>query len=202
MRRAMPAQTTVYLIRHAESRPSEDLPEPDWPLSERGRMQASALVDAMRPLEIDILYSSPYERARHTLQPLADALSKPLHIVPDLRERRLTHRGFLGDQFIETLERQWSDPDFALSDGESNNECKARIVRVVGELAHRHPGGTLAVSSHGNAIAMFLQWLDPNFGMDDWRAMRNPDLFRIVYEDTRAVRDGSRLPTAVSTKGA
>lgn len=92
------------------------------------------------------------------------------------------------------------DPDFALRDGESNNACRARMVGAIGELVDRHSGGILAVGSHGNAIALFLHSLDPAFGMADWRAMRNPDLYRIVYEGARATWDGSRLPTAAGPR--
>jgi len=31
---------------------------------------------------------------------------------------------------------------------------------------------------------------------EQWRAMRNPDLFRIVHDDERATWDGMRVPTS------
>src|SRR4029078_5911277 len=80
-------RTTIYLVRHAESVPSPGVPEPEWPLSERGRSQAEALVHAMRELALHAIYSSPYPRALHTLLPLATALGKQVTVEHALHER-------------------------------------------------------------------------------------------------------------------
>jgi broad specificity phosphatase PhoE len=52
--------TVLYLVRHAESLPSDELPEPQWPLSERGRRQAEALREVLNGLGVGAIYSSPY----------------------------------------------------------------------------------------------------------------------------------------------
>ena len=192
----MTRSTIVYLVRHAESLPSADVPEPEWPLSERGREQAQRLAVAMRALEIDALYSSPYPRALHTLAPLADALGKTLAVVEALRERTLS-RTHLGDEFRSTLDRYWADADYALPDGESNRVCALRMKQAIDEIAARHEGQTIALASHGNALALYLGTIDPGFGYAQWKTMQNPDLFRIVYAAGRASWDGKRLPTSV-----
>jgi 2,3-bisphosphoglycerate-dependent phosphoglycerate mutase len=191
----MTRATTIYLVRHAESLPSTDVPEPDWPLSDRGREQAQALVFAMRALAIDAIYSSPYPRALHTVTPLAQELGKEVTPVPALRERMLSRRN-LGDEFWPIVERYWQDPEYALPDGESNRACALRMQQAIAELAARHAGHTLALASHGNALALYLGTLDSGFGYAQWRAMQNPDLFRIVYETGRPSWDGTRLPTS------
>lgn len=198
----MTRPTTIYLVRHAESRPSAEVRERDWPLSERGREQARALVAAMQGLGIDAIYSSPYPRAAHTVAPLAAALGKPLGIVEALRERVLTRRNLGRDEYWPTIERYWGDRDFALPDGESNRACARRMVQAIDALAARHPGETIALASHGNALALYLGSLDPSFGYAQWRAMRNPDLFRVVYEAGRASWDGASLPTCDETLAA
>lgn len=190
----MKRRSTLYLIRHAESLPSAETPEPEWPLSERGREQARRLAGAMRELGIDALYSSPYRRALHTIAPLAEALGKPVTPVHELHERALA-RGPLGDRFWPLIERYWADADYALPDGESNRACALRMRRAVDALAARHPGETIALVSHGNALALYLGTLDPGFGYAQWREMRNPDLFRVIYEAGRPSWDGERLPT-------
>jgi 2,3-bisphosphoglycerate-dependent phosphoglycerate mutase len=192
----MTRPTTIYLVRHAESRPSADVPEPDWPLSERGREQAEALIGAMRALELDAIYSSPYPRALRTVMPLAQAIGKQVTTVPELRERVLC-RSNLGDQYWPTIDRYWADADFALPDGESNRACALRMTAAIEALAVRHPGEVIALASHGNALALYLGQLDPSFGYSEWRAMRNPELFRVVHEAGRATWDGTRLPTAM-----
>jgi 2,3-bisphosphoglycerate-dependent phosphoglycerate mutase len=192
----MARRTTIYLVRHAESRVSLEVAEPDWPLSERGQQQAQALVHVMRVLPIDALYSSPYPRALHTLLPLAETIGKPVTVVHALRERTLSTRN-LGDEWLQEVQRYWADADYALPDGESNRTCAARVTQAIDALAALHDGETLALASHGNALALFLGSVDASFGYAQWRTMRNPDLFRIVYEDGRATWDGARLPTSV-----
>ncbi len=59
--------TTIFLLRHAESAPHKDLPEPEWPLSEQGAKQALEICDLLLPLNIDRIFSSPYKRARETV---------------------------------------------------------------------------------------------------------------------------------------
>ena len=195
----MPSDTTIYLVRHAQSAPSDDLPEPEWPLSDTGRDQAEALVPALRRFRLDALYASPYPRARATIEPLANALGLPIEEIHDLRERKLSSEP-LRDGWLDALTRVWRDPDLALEGGESNRACRHRVVTAVDALAKRHPGDSIAAASHGNAIALFLESIDAGFGMDEWRAMRNPDVFRIVYRDGRATWDGERLPAAVPAR--
>ena len=154
--------TTLYLVPHARSAPSKDLPESDWPLS-----------------------------------PLAEELAMPITLVDDLRERKLTTLD-VGDEWEKALEQCWNAPNQALEGGESNNQCRARVVEAIGGLASAHPGETIAVASHGNAIALFLESLDARFGFEAWRSMRNPELFRVVYRDGHAAWDGERLATRLS----
>jgi 2,3-bisphosphoglycerate-dependent phosphoglycerate mutase len=116
-------------------------------------------------------------------------------IVPALHERVLSRRN-LGDEYWHTIERYWGDADFALPDGESNRACAARMVQAVDQLAAQHPGEILAVASHGNALALYLGTIERAFGYAEWRAMRNPDLFCVQYENGRATWDGVRLPTS------
>jgi 2,3-bisphosphoglycerate-dependent phosphoglycerate mutase len=153
------------------------------------------LVDAMRALGIDAIYSSPYPRALQTITPLAEMLGKQVTRVHDLRERMLCRRN-LGDEFWQVIERYWADPDYAMSDGESNRTCALRMRIAVDALAGRHLGETIALASHGNSLALYLGTIDPGFGYAQWRAMRNPDLFRVTYDAGRASWDGTRLPTS------
>lgn len=43
--------------------------------------------------------------------------------------------------------------------------------------AERFPNETLLVSSHGNAISLYLRYLDADFGFMQWKGMQKPDLF-------------------------
>ena len=175
--------TTVYLLRHAESTVVPALPEADWPLSEAGVQQADELPARIAPLGIDHVVSSPFVRAVETVRPFCEAAEIELQIDSDLSERRLS--GHWIRDFQGILRQTWEDFDFALPGGESSRACQERVVGCISRLATAAPGQTLLVISHGNAIALFLNSLDPAFGWPEWRAMRNPDLFRTRLKGSR-----------------
>ena len=182
---------TIYLLRHAESAPGRDLPEPDWPLSPGGADQARRLVTQLSGLGIAGVCSSPFVRAVATVRPFCEARQLSIEIEPDLRERTLC--GHRIEQFEEPLRHSWEDFDHALPGGESSRTCQRRIVDCVTRLASSH-AGTLLVSSHGNALALFLNTLDPTFGWEGWKAMRNPDLFKVDFDGTLRWDRAFRFP--------
>ena len=177
----MAPDTVIYLVRHAESAPSPDVPEPDWPLSETGRKQANDLVPVLTELPIAAVYSSPYPRAIDTVGPYAEQARLAITPVEDLRERSLTTQMAPENQWREWLERTWTDFDWAPPGGETNNQCQQRVGGALNALAANHAGEAIAAASHGNAIALFLNSIDSSFGHDEWRALTNPDLFAITY---------------------
>jgi hypothetical protein len=63
------------------------------------------------------------------------------------------------------------------------------MVRTLRHLVQRQRGKVLLVSSHGNAIALYLHALEPSYGFDNWAAMRNPELFRIYYNGVEPMWD-------------
>ena len=169
--------TTVYLLRHAESQPSPDVPLVDWPLNQFGRQQALDLVPQLLQLDIKAIYSSPFPRARDTVAPFAIASGFPTRIDEDLRERKLTDNAT--PDFRETVRKTWSDFDYSPPGGESSAACQRRIVAAVESIANLNDGSTVLIVSHGNAISLYLNNAEPTFGFDGWAAMRTPDLFRV-----------------------
>ena len=173
--------TTLYLIRHAQSQPRPEVPESDWPLSAVGEEQARGMVAVLRPLGIQRIYSSPFRRCRDTLAPFAQAAGLELALHEGLRERRIAGQ-WVAD-FREVWWRSWADFEFALPGGETSAACRARIAAAVEEIVTRHPGATHAVGSHGNAIALFMHYVDSTVGMKEASAVRTPEIVKIVHRD-------------------
>lgn len=182
---------TIYLLRHAESAPGRHLPEPDWPLSPGGADQARRLVTQLSGLGIARVCSSPFVRAVATVRPFCEARQLSIEIEPDLRERTLCAQRI--EQFEAPLRRSWEDFDYTLPGGESSRTCQRRIVECIARLATSH-AGTLLVSSHGNALALFLNALDPSFAWEGWKAMHNPDLFKVDFDGTLRWDRAFRFP--------
>jgi 2,3-bisphosphoglycerate-dependent phosphoglycerate mutase len=179
--------TTVYLLRHAQSQANRHIPESDWSLSTHGCEQAEGLKALLALLGIDVIYTSPYTRAVDTVMPFAQHAGLRVDRVEGLRERQLT-TGSLPNWF-ELVQQSWRDFDFALPHGESNAQCQARIIHTIRHLVALQRGRVLLVSSHGNAIALYLHALDASYSFDQWVAMRNPDIFRIYYHGLEPVWD-------------
>ncbi|HEX3918156.1 MAG TPA: histidine phosphatase family protein [Caulobacteraceae bacterium] len=170
--------TTLILVRHAQSAPSPDLPEPVFPLSEKGRQQAIDLAPVLAELGVDALGASPYQRAIDTLQPYADATGLPIAIDPDLRECSLG--GWLTEvsDVEAAIRRMHAEPDYCLEGGETSRSTRARFLAALGRLVGAHPGRTLAVASHGAILSHFIAPRAPGPLPDlFWRQIRNPHLF-------------------------
>jgi 2,3-bisphosphoglycerate-dependent phosphoglycerate mutase len=167
---------TIYLIRHAKSEPQANLPETEWPLGEFGRQQALSL--KLSNLGLERIFTSPYPRAVDTVTPLANFLKLNLEVEHDLRERKLTD-DVLEDWYNQVI-KTWEDFDYKLPGGESNRDCQIRITNCLKLILQKTTEKTIAVSSHGNAISMFLHSIDPRFSFEDWKKMKNPDVFKLV----------------------
>jgi 2,3-bisphosphoglycerate-dependent phosphoglycerate mutase len=178
----------LYLLRHAESRPSPDIPEREWPLSNRGYRQARLLIDPLGDLPLDVLYASPYLRARQTIEPFARRRDMTVCLDPRFRERKLTDRWL--DDHAGAVEKVWESFNTVLPGGESSAECQRRMIEGVEAARADHAGQHVLMASHGNAIGLYLNHLDSGFSFEAWRAMRMPALYAVSGRTWRRVATG------------
>jgi 2,3-bisphosphoglycerate-dependent phosphoglycerate mutase len=176
----------VILVRHAEpvppGTPGWEERDDDRPLNAEGEQAAAELADELDPYGLTAIYSSPYPRARQTVEPLAARRELPIQELADLRERLLDPAA-PRDDWREVLERSWADPDFALPGGESGREAQRRALAVLDLLRVHHPdGGRLLVASHGNLIALILQAMEPEVGFAFHLAMPMPALYHLEHD--------------------
>jgi 2,3-bisphosphoglycerate-dependent phosphoglycerate mutase len=172
---------TVYLIRHAQSSPSAALPDPEWPLSERGHAQARRLVEILSTLGIEEVHTSPYLRCRATIAPFIERSALPIQEHHDLRERRVAPTVI--DDFPDVWRRSWDDFSFALPGCETSHDTQHRVHAAVTSICERTAATTIAINSHGNALSLLLHRANQRFHREHATAMRNPDLFRMTYWD-------------------
>lgn len=177
------APLDVLLVRHAEPIPigTEGVADDDRPLTEAGRLAADELATELDPFTVTAIYSSPYARAFETVAFLARRRGMDVQVLTDLRERRLTLEPH--DGWPATLERAWTDPDFAAPGGENGRAAQRRAIGILDLVRSRHPdGGRLVLGSHGNLISLLLQALDPSVGFAFHMAMPTPALYRLVHD--------------------
>ena len=165
----------LYLVRHCQSSGQE----PDAPLTALGHEQAEQLAAWLRPLGIARIVSSPYLRARQSVEPLAQQLGLAVETDERLIERVLSPDPL--DDWRERLRAAWDDHDLALPGGESSRQATARGMAAVNDVLAdgRQP---IVVASHGNLIALLLHAFDGRPGFTAWEQLSNPDVFEVVYE--------------------
>lgn len=171
-------KTIIYLIRHAES-PYAEGQEQTRGLSEQGQADAERIRTILQKKPIDLLFSSPYARAIHTLQPLADELQKEIILVEELRERRI---GNIADlSFTDAKRRVYEDFLAVFEGGESSTEAQERGVRELKLLLEKYAGSTLAIGTHGDIMTLMMNYFNPRYGFEFWLSTTMPDIYRIEF---------------------
>ncbi|WP_244442984.1 histidine phosphatase family protein [Candidatus Phaeomarinobacter ectocarpi] len=168
-------------MRHAKAGQPTGVPEPDWPLTDEGERQAEALASFLAAQGIDHIYASPFLRVQQTVAPTANRTGDHVHILEDLKERRLAETPI--DDFVSALRDSFTDDTLRLPGGETLIECRTRVRRVIDHISARHAGQTIAVCSHGAAIASLISDLDDVDGFDLWQSLTNPHVIELTVHD-------------------
>ena len=177
--------STFYLVRHAHANWT---PNENRPLSARGREDADRVADILQQYPIGAIYSSPYQRARQTIAPLATRLGLPVYIEPGLRERRLGNSSTGG--FFRAVKATWQDPSFAHPGGESNGAAQQRGLAVVRRLQEQRVTEHIVLSTHGNLMALVLQGFDPSVDFAFWKSLTMPDIYTISFSQAGEIVTG------------
>lgn len=164
----------IFLIRHGESEANVGLPtcRPECGgLTQRGREQARAIADFLRNYPPDLIVTSPYIRAKQTLEAalslLPDTARKvPIEEVPSVREFTYLAPGRWASSTVEErrpeVGRYWQDAKPEDVDGPGAESFSAFIDRVhtfleqAGEMEREYEN--IAVFSHEQFINAVL-WL-------------------------------------------
>jgi len=179
----------LYIIRHAQSQPTEGLENGLWPLSEVGKEQAMALRALLMPLGIKRLFSSTYARAVGTIEPYSRESGLEIHVREGLHEQTIVH--LATDDFMAVWKRSWDDYDYALPGCETNREAQMRIVSAIQGVISECKDDVFALCSHGAVISLFLNTLDADVGREYAESLRNPDVIRMVVDGPTVMWDRS-----------
>ena len=166
--------TTIYLIRHCKAAGQE----PAAPLTEEGIRQSLRLAEALENRGIEKILSSPYVRAVRSVEPLAKRLGIGVGVDERLRERALSGSDL--PDWMERLRHSFEDLELALEGGESSRAATERALAVVSEIASGEER-TVAAATHGNLMALLLKAFDDSVGFEAWKALSNPDVYKLVF---------------------
>ena len=143
---------TFYLVRHGESEANAAhrfSGRTDSPLTERGRAQAIALVDALQGIAFDRIVATPLSRSLDTALVIARARRMPVDVVTDLVEIDVGEKTGVPFDEVRGIP-QWRDDGFvAWPGGETLEQVLERSLRALRRLATETPGRTILVIGHG-----------------------------------------------------
>ena len=156
----------VLLIRHGETdfnsegRLQGNMPVP---LNDLGRRQAHALGRFLQGCRIDTLRASPIKRSLETATIINSYLNLPL--IEDGRLREIEFGIFEGFTYEEAKLRypdavaDWDTGYLAYKvlEGESRLDVQKRMREAWEEITTRGAESTVALVTHGSAIALFLR---------------------------------------------
>ncbi len=203
--------TKLYLIRHAEAEGNiyrRMHGQYNSRITQNGLRQIQALKQRFETVALDAVYASDLFRTRKTAEALYLPKGLPLNLEPRFREVRV---GVWEDQPFGLLERTQPeamrafsrDPErWAVAGAESYAEYSRRFAEALEEIALVHPGGSVAVLTHGCVLSGGLHRLIGT-PFDSSRS-DNAAVCLLEYENgvftPVYLFDNSHIPEAISTR--
>lgn len=163
--------TELIFVRHGE----QDIPDPrsgpvgdtiDPPLSDRGRRQAEAVAARLSADRVDVVYTSPLQRAHETARAIARHHRLEPNVVHDLREVEIFRDippersaiEFLGRDLLQGIrermlrERKWDVYPYS----ESSFEFRKRTVNAVEAIIAGNQSKRIVIACHGGVINAYI----------------------------------------------
>ena len=165
-----PHAVRLYLIRHGQSggnvaRQEGRLAEYDPPLTPVGVEQARRLGERMASYGVDVIYSSPLQRAHDTGMAIAKITGHEIRVVEDLQEINEPMRdreapleplpeGVTHDDIKARFEQEptWDN----LPGAEGSRHFRDRISRAISQIVEDNPGKKVAIACHGGVIQSYV----------------------------------------------
>ncbi len=136
----VPGTTEVWLIRHGDCYTGlTDTADPK--LSELGLRQAERVGDRVRSTGVAAVYCSDSRRAVETAAAITPGA------IQDRRLREIENDPTAAVQLVMNRHQSFT---------ESADQVAERMTQAIDEFAAQHPGGRIAVVTHGVAILCYL----------------------------------------------
>jgi probable phosphoglycerate mutase len=153
--------TRFFLVRHGETEWNKNRiiqGVSDIPLNDTGRAQAAAVGEILSQHRFDLLVASPLSRAKETAMIISSKLGMPEPlIIPDLIERNY---GEAEGSSGADLDRRYP-PGTEVPGRESREDVTTRTVRVLHDLAIKHPDADIVAVCHGAVIRCVVEYAAP-----------------------------------------
>ena len=174
----------IVFIRHGKAAMAGQDHERE--LDEDGIIQANSL--KMKLIELGLkntkVYSSPFKRAVHTIDPfLSEKNGNKAIITNDLEEIHMPKDEKLSKHQI--IEKMWEDELFKVGNGISHSEHFNKIKPFLDEVFNKFKSENedIIMITHGVLIGIILKFFfDIKFGFNDWKKMTMPDIYMLSFD--------------------
>lgn len=180
-------KTFIYMVRHGDSPKHGN--ERTRGLSDKGKLDAQGVAHFLQEEGIDAVISSPYDRSILTVQELAEQIGQEVLVFEGLKERVFTaeEKRISDKELFPLLKKSFSDPNFALTGGESNVDCQQRAIKVFQELLHTHCGKKVVIGTHGAVMTLMMGYYDQKYDLDFLLQTTKPDIYRMEFDGQNLV---------------
>ncbi len=153
----------IFFVRHGESEGNSQRVHQgeNADLSEKGRHQAQLVAKRLQDHNIQVIYCSPFLRAKQTAEIIAAGLKLPITFAEDLKELRrpseiegLSYGDPKAEEIKSIIKQNQTIPDWRYSDDESFNDIVTRAKSIEKILFDNHHGQNVLCVSHVQIIVM------------------------------------------------
>ena len=150
--------TTVYLVRHCESLSNEmkvAAGHTDFDISQRGALQLQYLAERFKEVKLDVIYSSPLQRAYKTAlainqYPQVEVIKEDRFIEKYIGELEGKPLADLDPEMQES--RRQAPHLFCPKGAETSVSAGERGFAMLMDVVAQNPGKTVAIASHGGLL--------------------------------------------------
>lgn len=175
-------KTIIYMVRHAES-PYNEGTERTRGLTTKGKGDVEKVTEILKGEGIDIIISSPYNRAILSIEGLAQYLGLEIKTFEDLRERYFAGEIIENAELMSVIKKGFNDLDYSLPGGESNSDCQNRAISVIKNILKEHSGQKVAIGTHGLVMTLMMNYFDSSYGLDFLNQLKKPDIYKLRFEN-------------------
>ncbi|MCM0650309.1 histidine phosphatase family protein [Clostridium swellfunianum] len=176
--------TNLYFVRHAHSTYTPE--ELNRPLSEKGLKDAKRVTKLLANEDITHVMASPYKRAIQTVEGIAELFGLDISINDGFIERKLADSKI--DNFDQVVLEYWKDFNFSLHGGETGYAAQYRGVKFLKEILDKYKNENIVIGTHGNIMALVMNYYDKKYNYDFWRKLSMPDIYKLSFEGNKLLK--------------
>lgn len=171
------SSTIIYLVRHGQTVwnvKKKMQGHQDSPLTKLGIMQANWAKEAFDDIKIDIIYSSPSNRAYKTAEIIRSGRKIPLVAKDNFREINLGDwEGAMIDDIQEKYPKEyntfWQTPHmFQIKNAESYYDVQDRAIKELQGILKQDEGKTILIVTHTVTLKLIMAYFEKRLVSDLW----------------------------------